>query len=80
MLFYITGEIPSFCQLAGEAQMEGHPPGKLQGRSSIHLPTKIFSESFLRYFRCQNWVLYIKRLLPYEARQYNLLGLGNMLG
>ena len=64
MLLYYTDEIPSHGQLAG----------KLRHGSPIHSPHKIFSYSFLRCFRFQNWMLYIKRLLPYEARQYNLLG------
>ena len=80
MLLCNTDEILSHGQLVGVAQIVDHSPGKFQGGSSIHLPSKIFSDSYLRYFRFQNWVLCIKRLLPYEARQYNLLGLENILG
>ena len=64
----------------GVAQIEEHSPRILKGGSSIHLSAMIFSDSFLRYFRSQNLVLYIKRLLPYEARRYNLSGLENRYG
>ena len=35
----------------GIASIADHPPGKFKSRSSIHLPVKFFSDSFLRYFR-----------------------------
>ena len=46
---------------AGRAvQIADHPPEILKGMSSIHLSN--FFHSFLRYFRCSKWVLYIIKL------------------
>ena len=67
-------------RIAQVAQIEDHPTGKFKMGVQYTFKQRFFSELFLRYFRFQNLVLYLERMLPYEARQYNLWSLENGFG